>query len=234
MKEKWKTALLSFFEKYPFSRFSFLRRICFDRRLRALLSLFFGGLFNTAYAFFHIITAVRYGSESLLMLSLYYLMLSANRLFLIRAYRLSQKAEKGNVQYPWRVYRHAGAFLLALGLSMTGVVAITASEKESYPYSPAVFFVTFLYTTALLILALRASIHLRRSGSPILSAAKTVSLAGAFVSVFSLYSTAAARFQGVRTYLSIAVGGGSVLFILALSVFMMIHGKRQINNQTLA
>ncbi len=227
MKEKLKATLLPLFEKYPFSRFPFLRRICLDSALRALLSLFFGGVLNTAYAIFHMITAIRYGSEPFLVLSLYYLMLSVNRLFLIRAYRLSGKMEKGRVEYGWRVYRHAGVFVMALGLSMVGVVALTAWEKKSYPYSSNVLFISAVYTTALLLLALRGSVRLRQNGSPILSAAKTVSLAGAFVSVFSLYSTAAARFHGTRTYLSIAVGSGSVLFILVLSVFMMVHGKRK-------
>ena len=227
MKEKRTAFLLSLFKKYPFSRVPLLRRICLDSSLRALLSLVFGGASNTAYALFHMITAVRYGSESLLILSLYYLMLSANRLFLIRAYRISWKMEKGRRKYGWLVYRHAGVFLMALGLSMTAVVALTASERQGYPYSSFVLFIFAVYTSVLLFLAFRGSILFRQSGNPILSAAKSVSLAGAFVSVFSLYSTVSARMSRENGWLGFAVGGGAVFFILSLSVFMMVYGKRK-------
>ena len=228
VKKKVSKIYLSIFKKKPFAHFSILCRICLDSTFRTLFALYGGGALNLGYAVFHMVTANRYDSEPLLVLSLYYLMLSANRLFLIRAYRHAEKMQEKRSKYAWSIYRHAGVFVMALGLSMIGVVILTASEGRTYFYSKAVLVVCTAYTVMLPALALRASIRLRKNGSPILSAAKTVSIAGAFVSVFSLFNTIAAdRSASVQRLLSIAVGGGSVIFILGLSVFMMVHGKRK-------
>ena len=158
-------------------------RIYGDFSLRTLFFLYSGGFFNAFYAGIYILLSLRFGTEMLLVFSLYYTMLAVSRLFLIRSYRLYQK---GSVKEPWRIFRHSGVFIFALGLSMIPLSVFSSAKSKSALYPPFVLLASFAYTVAVLFLSLRGSVRHRQSGSPILSAAKNVSLVGAFVSLLTL------------------------------------------------
>ena len=196
---------------------SALRRIYTDFSHRTLFFLYGGCFFNGVYAGIYILLSLLFGTEMLLVFSLYYTMLAVNRLFLIRSYRLYQK---GSVKQPWRIFRHSGVFIFALGLSMIPLSFFLRVESKSAFYPPLVLFVSFAYTLTVLILSLRGSARHRQSGSPILSAAKNVSITGALVSLLSL--------QGALTHFSRAVGALSVCLTLFLGIFMTVYGKKRL------
>ena len=201
MKHKWKHVF-----RYIYTDFSF----------RTLFFLYSGGFFNVLYALFYIVFSLLAESEMHLVFSIYYIMLAINRLFLIHSYRLS---EKGGEKDSRRVFRHSGVFVFALGLSLIPLSAFLPLKRGVLLYSPILLAVSLSYTLLSLLFSFRGSLRHGRSGSLILSAAKNVSLAGAFVSLLSLGSALPPTFS--------FLGGFSVAATLSLSVFMMTCGKRK-------
>lgn len=193
---------------------SALRRIYTDFSHRTLFFLYGGGAFNALYALFYIVFSLISDSEMHLVFSLYYTMLTINRLFLVHSYRLTQKGEAGDNR---RIFRHSGVFVFALGLSLIPLSAFLPSKHRALLYSPLLLTVSLAYTLLSLLFSLRGSLRHGRRGSLILSAAKNVSLAGAFVSLLSLKSALPPAFS--------FLGVLSVLATLSLGVFMVMCGK---------
>ena len=193
---------------------SALRRIYTDFSHRTLFFLYGGCFFNGVYAGIYILLSLLFGTEMLLVFSLYYTMLAVNRLFLIRSYRLLDRGVEGNSR---RIFRHSGVFVFALGLSLIPLSAFLPSKHRALLYSPLLLAVSLAYTLLSLLFSLRGSLRHGRRGSLILSAAKNVSLAGAFVSLLSLKSALPPAFS--------FLGVLSVLATLSLGVFMVMCGK---------
>ncbi len=193
---------------------SALRRIYTDFSHRTLFFLYGGGAFNALYALFYIVFSLISDSEMHLVFSLYYTMLTINRLFLVHSYRLTQKGEARDNR---RIFRHSGVFVFALGLSLIPLSAFLPTKHRALLYSPLLLAVSLAYTLLSLLFSLRGSLRHGRRGSLILSAAKNVSLAGAFVSLLSLKSALPPAFS--------FLGVLSVLATLSLGVFMVMCGK---------
>ena len=204
----------------------FLRRIFEDSALRTVFLLYSGAALNASYAAFHLVSGIRYSSSGAGALAVYYLLFAINRLFLIRAYQRERGLKEGRYEYVWRVSLRAGVFLLLLGLSVALGVLLIAFQTKSAPRSVTDLFISAAYTLTLLFLAVRGSIRHRRGGDPVLSAAKSVSVAAALVSVFSLEEAVfASSAPSLRRVLSVSVGTGAVLSVLSLAFYSIFYAR---------
>jgi hypothetical protein len=85
------------------------------------------------------------------------------------------------------------------------------------------------YSFYTVIIAVVNVIKFRRHGSPVLSAAKTISLAAALVSILALETAMIAQFGGTDDYrkmMTAATGGGVCAIILGMAVFMIVRSAK--------
>ena len=195
----------------------FFMRVWGDFSLRTLLFLYGGGIFNALYAVLYIVFSLALDNEMLFAFSVYYTVLAVNRLFLIRSYRLSERGKEKN---PWRIFLHSGMFVFALGLSLFPLSAFLILKERSTHYSLPLLLASLAYTLSVLFLSTRGSIRHTESGSPILSAAKNISLSGALVSLLSLGSVLPVSYTLLATFSAVAT--------LSIGVFMMVYGRSNV------
>ena len=92
------------------------------------------------------------------------------------------------------------------------------------------------YTFTTLTMAIINVIRYRKFNSPILSAAKAISLAAACVSMLTLENTMLVSFnkgampqQIVRLFLALS-GGGVSAFIIAMAIYMIVQANRKLKS----
>ena len=186
-----------------------------DPRRRAVLVLYGGAAFHLLYAVFRFAGNIAYRRFFFDAAGVYYLLLSFNRLFLIRYHR-RREGER-------RAARLSGLLLFATVALLLVLIAQTVSG-ERRPTTPRLITVASgVYALLCALLAVYELLWADRLGCPVLIASRTVSLAAVLLSGFTFFSellfTISVATPG-RTVLLIAVGAAAILFLLILSVFL--------------
>lgn len=109
---------------------------------------------------------------------------------------------------------------------------------RGYEYPGTLIYAMAAYSFYAIITATINVIKFRRHGSPILSAAKAISLVAALVSILSLETAMLAQFGGEddplsRKAMTGATGGGVCVIVLGMALFMIIKASRQLKQLNL-
>lgn len=157
-----------------------------------------------------------------LTLGCYYMVLALARFLLLRDWRpgsdLALEQEK---------HRRCGRLLL-LDVPLAGMAALVVINGEGRSYPGYLIYATAFYTFYYVISALAAQVRCRRYKSPVLSAAKTLSLANALVSLLSLQTAMFAAFGGgeeFQRWMNALTGVGVCAAIALLGMWMLL-GRR--------
>jgi NADH:ubiquinone oxidoreductase subunit 6 (subunit J) len=90
-----------------------------------------------------------------------------------------------------------------------------------------------LYTFYSFISAIANVVQFRKSGRPILSAAKNLNLAGAVMSMFTLQTAMFSAFnqngQSCQRLMNTVTGTAVCIIVIGIAVFMIIHSNKNIN-----
>ncbi len=192
-------------------------KILIDPRRRAEIVLYFGAAFHFFFAAFRLFTGVLYQRFYLDATALFYLLLSFNRLVLIRAYR-----EVGEHRYTTRALLISRrVLLLTLGVMLV-LMWQTVAGMRSSSYPPYIALVSGLYALASSALAVYELVYAKRLKSSLLSASRTVSLTAAVLSAFTFLTDLFFSVEGlfsppVRTALLLSLGISLLVFIARLS-----------------
>ena len=196
------------------------------QRVRAGLALSL--LVNLCYAGCKIVSAVLYTSVWEAALGVYYLLLCG-----VRAFLLCQMPAAGGEDRSKRgllAYRRTGWFLLGLALALTSIAVQIVRDGRRYDYPGTLIYAAAAYAFYCLTAAIVNAVRYRRFHSPVLSAAKAVSLTTALVSIFSLETAMLARFGGEAAFqfLMTACTAAAVCgLVLGLALFMICSAGRQ-------
>lgn len=165
----------------------FLARYRADLAFRGRVSLYLGMMLNFAYVLFRAAVGLRLRSIWLLSLAVYHLALGLLRVYLIVG------AARGADER--RCYRTTAWLLLALNLTVGGLVVQIVRDHASFAYSGPLIYLSAAYAFYALGAAVANILRFRRLGSPILSAAKALNWVAALISVLGLQTALLARFS---------------------------------------
>lgn len=213
------------------------RRYSADIRFRGECALYLGLLSSLFFAAFKAVTSVLYRSVWFGEIAAYYLVLAVIRAALVRGLRRS--APDGNPQACFqdelRGYRRTGWLMLLLTSVMSGMVMMMVWDGQGYSYPEIVIYVCALYAFYSVIMSAVNLARFRGVGSPLLSASKAVSFAGAAMSILTLQTAMLAQFDTDGAFprqLANALTGAAVLALcFFMAVYMIAHGKRLSNNE---
>lgn len=213
------------------------RRYVEDVKFRAEISLGIGFIVNFLYIVMKMASGIYYRSLWFVSLAIYYALLAVMRFLLL--YRRRWPEGKVRQELELRRYRLCGCVLLMMNLALGGIVAFMVRHDRGYEYPGTLIYAMAAYSFYAVIIAAINVVKFRRHGSPILSAAKAISLVAALVSILSLETAMLAQFGSgddplFRKSMTEATGGGVCVIVLGMALFMIWKASKQlkqINNQ---
>ena len=207
-----------------------------DRIFRASVNLQLVMVLNYLYAAYNLLIGLQSGSMWLLSLGIYTLMLAIVRTDLTLSHHRGRKLPPDALpRHESRCYRRVAWSLLALNVPIGGLTLLMVSGQSvsALPghliYLSALpghlIYLSALYTFVMMFLAISNLIRFRKLGSPILSAAKVLSLVAALLSLLTLQSALIDRFgtaQGSFRLLMTRLTGSAVYAaVLIIAVWML-------------
>lgn len=206
-----------------------------DLTFKGSISLHQGMIINLFYAGFKFVTSIIYGSVWLGAIAVYYVMLCVLRFHLILNSRKAAKLNNRKVKsiHEFRSYRKTGFLMFLLNAAMGGMVIQMIWKNEGYEYPGYVIYISAMYTFCSFISAIMNLVKFRKAGSPILSASRAISFAGALMSVLALQTAMISRFGGgdeqFRMEMNIITGAFVLGITLFVAVYLIVHGQRALN-----
>lgn len=190
-----------------------------------------GGLFvNLLYAGLNLFYGVRYRSAWFIALAAYYTVLCAMRGLLVHYVRKNTVGE--NLPAEFRCYQGCGILLLFMNAALAGIIGYMVHQDKGPSYPGLLIYVMAVYTFYITIAAVVNVVRFRRYKSPILSAAKLISLTAALVSMLSLADAMITQFgSDPRTFKRIMIssfGGVICVSVFGMAILMIVQANRQI------
>ena len=186
-----------------------------------------GRITGLLFSFLLLITGFFYGSDRLLLMALYFAVLSFSKNYLLRFYGERNKARRQLVFY--QDYRRAASVLLAAQALMLVLLIWERDEEVSYPAASAVLVTLFLAAKVLLFLKSRRA-YRRNPGSYALCA-RLVELgeiltAGVFLLHIGLLLTGAGQDTAGRGQLLMAAVFGILAMCSVCMLLLALSGIR--------
>ena len=207
-----------------------VRRYRTDLVFKSHLSLYLSLLLNLLYAVFKLVSGIRYGSVWLITLGIYYLFLLCMRCLL--AHYLRRVPVGANLRAEYRRCRACGIVMALMNLALMGVIVLVLQQNRTFHYPGSLIYAMAIYAFCAVASACVNLVKLRRQGSPVLSAAKAISLAAALVSMLSLETAMLTEFGSgddlTRQLLTGFTGGAVCLIILLMALVMILKANRQL------
>jgi len=209
-----------------FKRFIFKTagRITGDEHLRTEISLYPSITMNFLMALIQLASAITYNSLWFYSLAGYYFFLVLLR-FLVLNCEVSTK-EARDLIVEFKRYRLCGILLIPMNVFLAVIVTLIVIDDRGFSYGMVYTLGLALMTTIFTGAAITNVIVYRKYKSPVLSAAKAISLIAAFVSMLSLETALFAAFgndegETVRRVITSISGGLVLLTTLTMSVYMI-------------
>ncbi|MCM1534826.1 MAG: hypothetical protein NC126_02750 [Clostridium sp.] len=204
-----------------------------DMGFRGTISIYQGFGVNLLYAVFRGITAFLYSSVWFGVIAVYYFMLCVFRGLLAHSVHKAGKADNPRVRriHEYKSYRMCGFLMFLLNGGMSGMSVLMVRDNMYFTYPGYIIYLSAAYTFYTVIMAIINMVKFRRLQSPILSASKALTFAGALMSVLALQTSMIAQFGGgdsfrkhMNTITSTAVCSG----VIVMAVYMIWNADRNL------
>lgn len=202
-----------------------------DAQLRVKLSLYSSVVLNILYALLQLFSGFYFHSIWFYVLAGYYALLAIMRFFLLKDTRKIVAGE--NKFYEFLVYRLCGILLLLMNLTLGVIVFYIVWQNRGFEYHYIHTIAMAAYTFTTMTLAVINVFKYRRYESPIMSAARVISLAAALVSILSLETAMLTAFgepgnDSFRQTMTAITGATVCILVLAMAIYMIIHSTKEI------
>lgn len=209
----------------------YIVRLRTDRHLRIKISLLASFLFNVVYAIFQFFIGLYHGSFWFYSMFAYYLSLAVMRYFLMRHTLANQVNEKPKLEL--LKYYFCGWMMLFLNLVLSVMVFFMVYWNRTFNHHQITTIALAAYTFTSFTMAIVGFIKYRKLNSPVYSAAKSISLTSACVSIITLEATMLTAFGNdldivVRKLFLGLTGGVVSIFVLTIAINIIVHGTRQL------
>ena len=189
---------------------------------RTETSLYQGLFINLLYVALKFGSGVYYHSVWFVSLAFYYFLLAVMRFSLLHHVRKRKNDKVSELKR----YRFCGIILLLMNQALVAIVVIVIKQDKGFEYSGLLIYAMAVYAFYAVITSVMSVVKFRKYGSPVLSAAKVISLTAALVSMLSLETAMLAQFGGnddalFRRIMTSATGAGVCIIVLGMAVFMI-------------
>lgn len=200
-----------------------------EDRFRAEAALYQGLLINLVYAGIKMFSGIRYKSLWFITLAVYYILLAVMRASLLHYVRRGGRDRASE----WRRYRLCGIILLFMNFALSGMVVLVVHQNSGFEYPGVLIYIMAMYTFYAAIMAVWNVVKFRKYGSPVLSAAKTINLTAALVSVLSLETAMLTQFGTAddpvfRKVMTASTGAVISVIVLGMAVYMNMSSTKQL------
>lgn len=206
------------------------KRLIEDAVFRSEIALHGGLVINLLYAILNLFSGLTYQSTWFIALAFYYTLLSVMRAVLVRYVHRNSVGE--NIISEFKRYRACGIILLLMNQALVGIIIYMVTQNRGFSYPGVMIYAMAMYTFYITISAIINVVKFRKRGSPLLSAAKVISLTAALVSMLSLETAMLTQFgsdqPGFRRLMLGASGGVVFLIVLTMAVYMIVRSTKQI------
>lgn len=207
----------------------FMSRYLNDIPFKLLVSLHLSLIINLLYAGINALSGIIYHSVWFGTLAAYYIFLAIMRYLLIRyAHKNGLGSDK---VFELKRYRVCGIVLMTMNITLAGVVVLVLRLNKGFHYTGFLIYAMALYTFYTTIIAIINVIRNRQYQSPVMSAARAVSLAAALVSMLSLETAMLTQFGGgeyFRRIMIASTGGAVCAAIVGMGIYMIVHSTLQL------
>ncbi len=209
-----------------------LKKYFNDPKLRVRLSLIGSVSINIFYAVIQLISGIYFHELWFYALAAYYILLIVMRVFLLR--HTAKVAVPGeNRLKEFHRYRFCGIMMLLMNQALAIIVFYVVKQNRGLEYHYIHTIGMAAYTFTAMVVAMINVVRYRRYESPLMSAAKAISLVSAVVSLFTLESAIISAFDqndswSFRQITTASTGGAVCIFVLSVAVYMIFHSSREI------
>lgn len=198
---------------------------------RAETALYQGFFINLLYAGVKLFSGILYRSVWFITLAVYYIFLAAMRASLLHYVRKDGKSKASE----WSRYRLCGVILMFMNIALAGIVILAVHQNSGFEYPGVLIYIMAMYAFYAAITAVRNVIKFRRYESPVMSAAKVISLTAALVSMLSLETAMLTQFGAAddpmfRKTMTAYTGAGISMTVLGMAVFMIVRSTKEIQS----
>lgn len=209
----------------------YFHRYMTDIPFRLHLSLHLSLWGNLAYAVMKLFFGVYYRSVWFGTFGVYYTLLTIMRFLLLR--HVKKNAFGKELVSELKRYRLCGIILIPMNIALSGVVVLAVNQNKGFEYMGYLIYVVAMYAFYAVAAAVINLIKYRKYQSPVMSAAKVVSLASALVSVLSLETAMLSQFGdsddlAFRQVMVTATGAGICAVILGTAIFMIVYATKRL------
>lgn len=208
----------------------FVNRYMHDIAYRTKISLYQSLSINLIYAITKLCTGIYYASIWLITLAFYYILLVFMRFSLLQHTRKEELGD--NLKKEYIEARNCGIILIFLNVILAGLIVLIVLLDNGFVYSGYFIYVMAIYTFYTTILAIVNLVKYKKEGSPVLSAAKSINLTVALVSMLSLEVAMLAQLDITENIvldkILISITGGIVCIInLVMAIHMITKSFRK-------
>lgn len=209
----------------------YVKRYIEEPDFRTKLSLLGSVTLNSAYAIMQLVTGFFFDSVWFYALAAYYGLLAFIRAFLLR-YTRNEVPGQNRRKELYR-YRTCGILLLLMNQALAVIVFYIVWQNRGFEYHHIHTITMATYTFTVMTIAIINAFKYRRAESPVMSAAKGISLAAASVSVLSLETAMLTAFGGqdspeFRQTVTAITGTVICALILIMAIYMIIHANKEL------
>ena len=222
--------IIEFIKKYKNSN-KLLVRYQNDINFRINLSLYLSLVLNIAYSIFQLCLGLYHKSFWFISMSVYYVLLSLMRFYLVNHTKKNKPGEDLLIEY--KRYNICGWVMLLMNLTVTAIIFFIIYFDRTFYHHQITTIALAAYTFLTFSLSIYNFIKYRKFNSPVYSAAKSINLVAACVSMMTLTTTMLTTFGGedvveYKKVLLTMVGVVVSLFILAISIQIIIFTSKNI------
>lgn len=206
---------------------AFLNRYASDLNYRIKISLYINTAINALYAALHLFSGITNGSLWFYSLAFYYALLAAMRFFLLK------ETAKRNLFTEYLHYRLCGVILLIINLILAVLVFFIVRQNRGFEHHYIVTIAMAAYTFTAVTKSIINIAGSKRHKSPVMSAARAISLAATLISVLSLETSMISAFGDgedllFRQIITAATGAAVCIIILAMAIHMIVGSTKEI------
>ena len=190
---------------------------------------------NIAAATFRFVMGVWFGSKWLVTVSIYFLTLSAMRLLLLNRERKSKKLETPEHKrlYDLKSYRACGYMVLFMNMIVGRMIVQMLVDNEGYDYPGLMLYLIGLFAIANFANAIYNVKKYWHIYNPMISAAKRLSFSTALVLLYTLQTSALARFgnnhEQLRRLLNSISGAVVELVLFTMAILMIVRSNQEMH-----
>lgn len=202
-----------------------------DKEFRTKVSLNLSLVINLLYVAINILSWYLYHSWWFVCLAVYYTILSVMRFLLVRYVRLNSLG--ANRYGELKRALACSYIMLLLNFFLSGAVLMVVYQDKGYEYHGIMIYVMAMFTFYNTTTAIIDLIRYRHLESPVMAAAKGISMAAALVSMLNLETAMFAQFgadmaKEDQQLMIMLTGAGISIAVIAIAVFMIAHCTKEI------